>query len=151
MYILIRFYTVYWGLSVPVLTCRINTIYSYNDINFLFQSICNNLNYRHKMAQYAGRASVNLHTHVSYFIAPWCRLRMQWKDYFLFHVSSKTYLLVTHWNCPSEAIPISTQKVLFVHHKAHVCLEWLIQLFFNPTVIYSYQLCHSLLFCDQKN
>lgn len=28
------------------------------------QSICNNLNYRHKMAQYAGRASVNLHTHL---------------------------------------------------------------------------------------
>ncbi|XP_050397499.1 exosome complex exonuclease RRP44 [Patella vulgata] len=28
------------------------------------QSLCNNLNYRHKMAQYAGRASVNLHTHL---------------------------------------------------------------------------------------
>ncbi|XP_053402817.1 exosome complex exonuclease RRP44-like [Mercenaria mercenaria] len=28
------------------------------------QSICNNLNYRHKMAQYAGRSSVNLHTHL---------------------------------------------------------------------------------------
>ncbi|KAJ8302790.1 hypothetical protein KUTeg_019186 [Tegillarca granosa] len=27
------------------------------------QTLCNNLNYRHKMAQYAGRASVNLHTH----------------------------------------------------------------------------------------
>ncbi|CAG0916314.1 unnamed protein product [Notodromas monacha] len=26
------------------------------------QVICNNINYRHKMAQYAGRASVNLHT-----------------------------------------------------------------------------------------
>ena len=29
------------------------------------QKVCNNLNFRHKMAQYAGRASVNLHTHVS--------------------------------------------------------------------------------------
>ncbi|CAG0895756.1 unnamed protein product, partial [Cyprideis torosa] len=28
------------------------------------QKIANNLNYRHKMAQYAGRASVNLHTHL---------------------------------------------------------------------------------------
>ncbi|KAK3086411.1 hypothetical protein FSP39_018074 [Pinctada imbricata] len=28
------------------------------------QTVCNNLNYRHKMAQYAGRASVNLHTHI---------------------------------------------------------------------------------------
>ncbi|KAH3778706.1 exosome complex exonuclease RRP44-like isoform X1 [Dreissena polymorpha] len=28
------------------------------------QIVCNNLNYRHKMAQYAGRASVNLHTHL---------------------------------------------------------------------------------------
>ncbi|KAK3581182.1 hypothetical protein CHS0354_024716 [Potamilus streckersoni] len=28
------------------------------------QSVCNNLNYRHKMAQYAGRASVNLQTHL---------------------------------------------------------------------------------------
>ena len=28
------------------------------------QSICNNLNYRHRMAQYAGRASVGLHTQV---------------------------------------------------------------------------------------
>ncbi|KAL5022343.1 hypothetical protein ScPMuIL_001498 [Solemya velum] len=28
------------------------------------QSLSNNLNYRHKMAQYAGRASVNLHTHL---------------------------------------------------------------------------------------
>ncbi|XP_033754703.1 exosome complex exonuclease RRP44-like [Pecten maximus] len=28
------------------------------------QVVCNNLNYRHKMAQYAGRASVNLHTHI---------------------------------------------------------------------------------------
>lgn len=28
------------------------------------QSVCNNLNYRHKMAQYAGRSSVNLHTHL---------------------------------------------------------------------------------------
>ena len=32
------------------------------------QAVCNNLNYRHKMAQYAGRASVNLHTHVRSFI-----------------------------------------------------------------------------------
>ncbi|KAG1650303.1 Exosome complex exonuclease RRP44 [Nymphon striatum] len=28
------------------------------------QSLCNNLNYRHKMAQYAGRASVDLHTQI---------------------------------------------------------------------------------------
>ncbi|KAL4234603.1 exosome catalytic subunit dis3 [Mactra antiquata] len=28
------------------------------------QLVCNNLNYRHKMAQYAGRSSVNLHTHL---------------------------------------------------------------------------------------
>lgn len=29
------------------------------------QAICNNLNFRHRMAQYAGRASVGLHTQVS--------------------------------------------------------------------------------------
>lgn len=28
------------------------------------QELCNNLNYRHKMAQYAGRASVALNTHL---------------------------------------------------------------------------------------
>ena len=28
------------------------------------QDIANNINYRHRMAQYAGRASVNLHTHI---------------------------------------------------------------------------------------
>lgn len=28
------------------------------------QDICKNLNYRHKMAQYAGRSSVELHTHI---------------------------------------------------------------------------------------
>ena len=28
------------------------------------QSIANNINYRHRMAQYASRASVNLHTHI---------------------------------------------------------------------------------------
>ncbi len=28
------------------------------------QSVANNINYRHRMAQYAGRASVNLHTHI---------------------------------------------------------------------------------------
>ena len=28
------------------------------------QNIANNINYRHRMAQYASRASVNLHTHI---------------------------------------------------------------------------------------
>merc|ERR1712154_363758 len=28
------------------------------------QSVANNINYRHRMAQYASRASVNLHTHI---------------------------------------------------------------------------------------
>ncbi len=28
------------------------------------QSVADNINYRHRMAQYAGRASVNLHTHI---------------------------------------------------------------------------------------
>ena len=31
---------------------------------YVFQSVCNNLNFRHRMAQYAGRASVGLHTQV---------------------------------------------------------------------------------------
>lgn len=30
----------------------------------VLQQICNNLNYRHRMAQYAARASVDLHTQV---------------------------------------------------------------------------------------
>ena len=28
------------------------------------QSVANNINYRHRIAQYASRASVNLHTHI---------------------------------------------------------------------------------------
>jgi len=28
------------------------------------QNVANNINYRHRMAQYASRASVNLHTHI---------------------------------------------------------------------------------------
>ena len=28
------------------------------------QNVANNINYRHRMAQYAGRSSVNLHTHI---------------------------------------------------------------------------------------
>ena len=32
------------------------------------QAVSHNLNYRNRMAQYAGRASVALHTHVSYNI-----------------------------------------------------------------------------------
>ena len=30
----------------------------------VLQQVCNNLNYRHRMAQYAARASVDLHTQV---------------------------------------------------------------------------------------
>jgi len=32
---------------------------------FAMQKVCENLNFRHRMAQYAGRASVALHTQVS--------------------------------------------------------------------------------------
>lgn len=31
-------------------------------------AVCDNLNYRHRQAQYAGRASVALNTHVSHYI-----------------------------------------------------------------------------------
>ncbi len=35
----------------------------------VLQQICNNLNYRHRMAQYAARASVDLHTQVSFALS----------------------------------------------------------------------------------
>ena len=36
-----------------------------------WQNLCNNLNYRHRMAQYAGRASVGLHTQVRHVVHWW--------------------------------------------------------------------------------
>ena len=44
------------------------------------QALCYNLNYRHRMAQYAGRASVSLHTQVSaqLYYAPSCQLYVLW-------------------------------------------------------------------------
>ena len=73
----------HYGLAAPIYTHFTSPIRRYADIivhrllavsiqsdttypqlldkQFLQQS-CNNMNYRHKMAQYAGRASVDLHT-----------------------------------------------------------------------------------------
>jgi len=49
-----------------LLAVSINADSSYADLldKSKIQKVCNNLNFRHKMAQYAGRASVNLHTHL---------------------------------------------------------------------------------------
>lgn len=45
--------------------------------------LCHNLNYRNRMAQYAGRASVALHTHVSliyYYRRFFSNLSIQYSD-----------------------------------------------------------------------
>ncbi len=49
-----------------LLAVSINADSTYPDLldKYKAQKLCNHLNHRHKMAQYAARASVNLHTHI---------------------------------------------------------------------------------------
>ncbi|XP_056008572.1 exosome complex exonuclease RRP44-like isoform X2 [Ostrea edulis] len=68
------------------------------------QAVCNNLNFRHKMAQYAGRASVNLHTHIFF------------KNR---HVDNEGYVLFVRKNAIQILIPkYGLEATLYLDSKA---------------------------------
>ncbi len=65
--VLIYFFRSYSDVLVHrLLAAGINADATFPDLlnKRVLQQICNNLNYRHRMAQYAARASVDLHTQV---------------------------------------------------------------------------------------
>jgi exosome complex exonuclease DIS3/RRP44 len=53
-----------WLIHIYYLTSGADSTYKELLDKRWTQNIANNINYRHRMAQYASRASVNLHTHI---------------------------------------------------------------------------------------
>jgi exoribonuclease R len=59
----------------------------------VLQQVCHNLNYRHRMAQYAARASVDLHTQVTFYSKSDLSVdRSRVHDRVCFSYSSKIYI-----------------------------------------------------------
>lgn len=56
----------------------------------IVQQVCNNLNYRHKMSQYAQRSSVALHTHLFF------RHRVQDEDAYVLFVRQNALQVVVY-------------------------------------------------------
>jgi len=95
------------------------------------QSICNNLNYRHKMAQYAGRASVGLHTQLFF------KERVQDEEgYILFVRQNALQVMVVKYGLEAS-IFLKSDQVKFIYDQiepSQTCGDVKLRLFQQVTV-----------------